>query len=184
MSKELEILEELKSNIQTEIHWYNQLSQFREEEVHKYDGNFDTIKQALQRLEAIDNSKSSKALIGLHKIGSSNYFFGDPATVDKATFNTIEQALLKSQELERLLDHERELNNHLILKEQEQEKVLKIIFEKNVNFEVFGAFETYKDYEIYYNKKFHIIEHKLTEEEFNLVKRWTNGNISSNSINM
>lgn len=49
-------------------------------------------------------------------------------------------------------------------------KALEIIKKKEVNFEVFGAFETYKDYEIYYDKKFHLIENKLTEEEFNLLK--------------
>ena len=147
-------------------------------------GICEQVKNMAQRLEAIDNSKSSKALICLHKIGNSNYFFGGPATVDKAAFDTIEQTLLKTQELERLLDHERELNNHLILKEQEQEKVLKIIEEKEVNFEIFGAFETYKDYEIYYDKKFHLTENKLTEEEFKTIKRWYDGNISSNSTNM
>ena len=50
-------------------------------------------------------------------------------------------------------------------------EVLEIIFEKRVNFEVFGAFETYEDYEIYYNKKVHLIEQKLTEEEFYSLKR-------------
>lgn len=53
-------------------------------------------------------------------------------------------------------------------------KILEIIKKKEVNFEVFGAFETYKDYEIYYDKKFHLIENKLTKEEYYLLKEVIN----------
>lgn len=62
---------------------------------------------------------------------------------------------------------------------ENQEKVLNIIKEKDVNFEVFGAFETYKDYEIYYNNKFHLIENKLTEEEFDTLKGWIDNELSN-----
>ena len=115
------------------------------------------VQEALERLESIENANPSKAIECLESF--KNFFTDRARREPNNPFNdkwlekidTIKQALLKSQE---------------------QEKVLKIIFEKQVNFEVFGAFETYKDYEIYYNKRFHLIEHKLTEEEFDKLKRY------------
>lgn len=52
-------------------------------------------------------------------------------------------------------------------------RVLDIIKNKSVDMSTFGAFETYKDYEHFYNMKFHLIENemdKLDEKEFNLLK--------------
>lgn len=123
--------------------------------------SYEIVINALQRLEAIENANPSEALEALRSLGEAL----GTLEIDKDTmlpkvvlfgnrakhYKTVEQALLKANE---------------------QEKVLKIIFEKQVDFEVFGAFDTYKDYEIYYNKRFHVIEHKLTEEEFEIVKRY------------
>lgn len=52
-------------------------------------------------------------------------------------------------------------------------KAFDVIKNKSVDISTFGAFETYEDYEHFYNMKFHLIENemdKLDEEEFNLLK--------------
>lgn len=52
-------------------------------------------------------------------------------------------------------------------------KAFDIIKNKSVDMSTFGAFETYNDYEHFYNLKFHLIEDewdKLDEKEFNLLK--------------
>ena len=96
------------------------------------------------------------------------------AELDKQLNNlkSVKQSLLKAQELEKLLDHERELNNHLILKEQEQEKVLKIVFEKNVDILELRILIKHYNAPIalkIYNSKFGK-GWQLTEEEFNFIK--------------
>ena len=67
-----------------------------------------------------------------------------------------------------------------ILKSQEQEKVLEIIFEKKVDIIYLKDSNNVDEY----NSHFGCVVCKLTKEEFDLLKRWTNGNISSNSTNM
>lgn len=61
----------------------------------------------------------------------------------------------------------------LFLKIKKELRALDIIKNKSVDMSTFGAFETYKDYEHFYNLKFHLIENecdKLDEEEFELLK--------------
>ncbi len=103
-------------------------------------GNYTTLKQALQRLESIDNAKPSEALKWLEKYKLT------------ILFNTtiVENALLKAQE---------------------QERVLEIIKEKNVNFEVLGISNNVNCY----NKvivRYSVCYKELTEEEFDTLKRW------------
>lgn len=112
----------------------------------------DTIKQALKRLEAIDNSNPSKALKGLKHI--KKYYVPEPCTA--TTYNyleIIEQSLLKTQE---------------------QEKVLEIVFEKRIDLESFYATFIENDYDYnYYEEMYGTYgKYKLTEEEFNLLKRY------------
>lgn len=59
------------------------------------------------------------------------------------------------------------------LKIKKELRAFEIIKNKSVDMSTFGAFETYEDYEHFYNMKFHLIENecdKLDEEEFNLLK--------------
>lgn len=59
------------------------------------------------------------------------------------------------------------------LKIKKELMTLEIIKKKSVDMSTFGAFETYKDYEHFYNMKFHLIENecdKLNEKEFDLLK--------------
>lgn len=107
--------------------------------------DYNDIKQALQRLESIDNAELSEALEELKKFTDLfdtryNRFYIN-------VYETIEQALLKSQE---------------------QEKVLEILFEKEVS--IFQL-KSCKNVNEYNDLKFKE-ENKLTEEEFDLVKRY------------
>lgn len=60
----------------------------------------------------------------------------------------------------------------LFLKIKKELRTLEIIKNKSVDVSTFGAFETYKDYEHFYNMKFHIKDgwDKLDEEEYKLLK--------------
>lgn len=106
----------------------------------------ESIKEKLQRLEAIDNAKSSEALECLEGL---NCGLKDDRAIhitigyfDKA-YNTIKQALLKAQE---------------------QEKVLNILFEKNVQINSLKKCKTVEEYNILWTTDI------LTQEEFNLFK--------------
>ena len=131
----------------------------------KYPKQIKILKQALQRLEAIDNANSSKALKYVNgKIADLEDDLQHYTMVDKdkckefyirenlKQLNTIKQALIKAQE---------------------QENVLEIIKEKKVDIWKFidnGIFNySYDDYYFcwnYYSCK------KLTQEEFDLLKSW------------
>ena len=107
-------------------------------------------KTKLQRLEAIDNANPSEALECLEKIKDG--FGCDMAYYDlNLEYETVEQALLKAQE---------------------QEKVLSIIKEKKVDVcELKICIDEYDDSLYQYNKR-NIEQFKLTPEEFDAVKRW------------
>jgi len=119
--------------------------------IYPYYEDFDLVLNALKRIEAIDNAKPSEALedfkIIKFKTINAGYDYG------YEVWNKIEQTLLKAQE---------------------QEKVLKIIFEKNVDIE---DIKLYKNYEDYCKGKEKWLLRKdlwLTEEEFETLKRWKN----------
>ena len=130
-SKELEALNEVRENLDLE----GCLDFINEKRI-------TDIKQALQRLESIDNTNPSEALECLEKV--------ELLTCDfewyKDNINTIKQALLKAQE---------------------QEKVLKIIKEKNVNTLLLELAENLEEY----NERI-VPNGKLTEEEFDTLKRY------------
>jgi len=108
------------------------------------------IEKELQRLEKIDNAKTGEALKGLKHI--KKYYVPEPCTA--TTYNyleIIEQSLIKAQE---------------------NEKVLEVIKEKGVDV---GYLKTCKTLEEYNSNCWNDEEDfnkKLTEEEFDLLKRY------------
>ena len=112
--------------------------------------DYELIKEALQRLEAIDNAKPSEALECLEETKKiiHNYISnGDWDNKILPKLDIVKQALIKSQE---------------------QEKVLKIIKEKEVNMQVFNQCEDVEVYNNVYKKQ---KDRQLTEKEFELLKR-------------
>ena len=93
MSKELEALETIKLEFGCDPAYYN------------LGKEFETIKQALERLEAIDNAEPTKALECLERIKTQlfGYFKSTEARTDdvedyeKLFFEPIKQALLKAE---------------------------------------------------------------------------------------
>ena len=107
------------------------------------------IEQALQRLEAIDNANSNEVMecsLKLYKmVESAGNGKGFSLNVAWEYHNTIKQTLLKAQE---------------------QEKVLSIIFEKEVDIDVLRVASSVEHYNNVQDLK------KLTQEEFDLLKRY------------
>lgn len=169
MTKELEALEFICKILKEkgiDIKWL-----FKEQ--------YNTIKQ---RLEAIDNAKPSEALRELNIIRHLEIGFdknGKSITLnDIEGLNIIKQSLIKAQEQEKVLNHERELNNRLILKTREQQRVLSIIFKKGLPLGEIAMIKqsaNYNEYNIKFSwANFKDISIQKTEEEFDLLKRWLN----------
>ena len=133
----------------------------------------DIIEQALQRLESIDNAKPSEALeclegLATHRIEYREPFeFGFSKTMPfKSTkeFQIIKYTLLKAQEQEK--------------ENAKYKRVLEIIKEKNVDIykiKKFIKLDVPKVYNLnYYNEHLWKRKHqkKLTDDEFDLLKRW------------
>lgn len=185
MSKELEALEEIRDFrygedkllvCQTEM--------------------YSTIKNALQRLEAIENTEPSEALKCLEKIKDS--FGCDMAYYNlNSEYETVEKALIKAldqekentdygsarerwkiicQTIKRMFDFDIEekwsgddkVITQTLIKSQEQAKVLEIIKEKDVDVFRFKKldFNTFNQLQ----KSCRLPE--ITEQEFELLKRW------------
>lgn len=90
MSKDLEALERIET--------------FLKENCKHYKQDIGYIKQALQRLESIDNAKPSEALSMLLEIKQQRLnFYGKLLYNDKIFFETLEPTLLKAQEQEKVL---------------------------------------------------------------------------------
>ena len=119
--------------------------------------HFDLILSKLKELQAIKESKPSEAMRCLEELGEfeTDDINGEDIKLKddndlKNYYNTIKQALLKSQE---------------------QEKVLGIIFEKNVDIIMIRMSETLDKYnQMIYKDNFNRKE--LTQEEFDLLKRY------------
>ncbi len=155
MNKEFEALEEIFKII------YNLDCGTTFEQDKKLNECRDVLNQALTELQAIKEAKPSEALEKLEEI--KNYFpyvdLGNGQEyVCQKEFNTITKALIKAQE---------------------QEKVLEIIKGKNVdiNYLRFEAVDVkqYNDYIQQLNKVSTISHWCLTQEEFDILKRWQNG---------
>lgn len=145
-----------------------------------------TIEQALQRLESIENTNPSEALESLFRIGHNHrkdYINGK----HKEDYKIVEQALLKLDFLEDAMDLPidcfsifKNRNNDevtIMRKEiyeeyQENEEILKIIFEKNVDIEMIKLYNNYEDY-CRGKEKYSIRKTLwLTEKEFKLIKKY------------
>ena len=141
MTKELEEIKTLRG--------FNQVELNNDKNINK---SLDIIEQALQRLEAIDNAEPSEALESLERV--KGYYAGGIISVEvyleeTEEYNTVKQALLKAQK---------------------QEKVLEIIFEKNVEIYWLKHSKTVEEY----NKHIKNLRDtfNLTQEEFDTLKRW------------
>ena len=140
----------------------------------------DIVNNTLQRLEAIDNAKPSEALKELELV--ENWIRDRElkiSNVIEPSLNTIKQSLLKAQEQEIDIIHYKGTVDNLrrdnaILKDikNEQEKVLEIIRKKEVNMQIFNQCEDVETYNNVYKKQ---KDRQLTQEEFDLLKRWANG---------
>lgn len=128
--------------------------------------DLDIVEEALQRLDAIDNANPSEALEELFK----TTYFGSKEEYDKINvcYNSIKIALLELKAIK----ESKEYNTigQSLLKAQAQEKVLSIIFEKNVS--IFWVRECKNVEEYNYNIPDYL---QLTEEEFELLKRYCCG---------
>lgn len=103
--------------------------------------------QSLHRLEEIENANSSQALENLKQQAIAFEHSELAIKVANENYTTIKQALLKAQE---------------------QEKVLKIIKEKEVDFYTLTDSDALDDY----NPKMNWSYRRLTQKEFDLLKRW------------
>ena len=128
----------------------NANNHFKYDTLELMDKDFQIVQQGLLRLEAIDNAKPSEAL---EKLFDTLVYSNNKIEAQKY-YDTIKNYILKAQE---------------------QEKVLKIIFEKRVNFYdvyLFTKVENYNNIMITmfgYPKEF-----LLSKEEFDLLKRYFN----------
>lgn len=108
---------------------------------------FETIFNGLKRLESIDNANPSEALECLDKMAKQIELDEDTDYWEiRNAHKTVENALQKAQE---------------------QEKVLEIIKE---NPSIVMAVKRYSTYD---NFKANNMNSNITEEEFNLLKRWS-----------
>lgn len=143
MKEYLEALETIRQHL-TFVNHDNEI-------INDYEEECNIIEKALQRLEAIDNAKPSEAL----DITNSYLKVFEEEKTDvlydiesfKQDFISVKQALLKAQD---------------------QEKVLKIMFTKTVS--IFQM-SCCKNADEYNDLKFNDNE-KLTKDEFDLLKRW------------
>ena len=182
MSKGLEALNEVRENLDFE----GCLDFINEKRI-------TDIKQALQRLEAIDSAKPSEAFNYVDRfINEMTYCLEHPKEYAKGyekeifykykySFETVvKQALIKAQEQDFnykniVIPFFDELTNvlgtndidEMLDKIKEQEKVLKIIIKKNVMIYALKVSKTVDDY-----NDFVSTDEQLTQEEFDTLKRY------------
>ena len=112
---------------------------------------YEEYQKMCQRLEAIDKSNPSEALEILLKAKQERLiFWGRLLDNDKIFFETLEPALLKSQE---------------------QEKVLKVIKKKKVDIWQLKQCD-FERYNFWIRAYYSDFRKELTQEEFDLLKRW------------
>lgn len=126
------------------------------------------IEQALQRLEQIDNAEPSEVLECLETLLDK---FGQQILI-------AEKLPRNATEITNVLEY---LNKtpqvvsikQALIKAQEQEKVLSIIYEKNVDIFELKCCSSAKEYNDSIRFKVGFIKnYELTQEEFDLLKRW------------
>ena len=151
----------------------------------EWDADYETVENYLQ---SIDNAEPSEALKELELV--ENWIRDRElkiSNVIEPSLNTIKQTLLKAQELE-ALSNEYDLQPSQIREAfivyqmfkgfnmtvgivEKHLQVLNIIFKKRVDISVLSVCETLDEYNNSYI-------HKLTQEEFDLLKRYCNENKS------
>jgi len=157
MSKELEALETIK----IKCHPNSNPSPIVDEAL-------EIVEQALQRLEAIENASPSEALKCVDILKEDGCII--TLTQGKA-LETIRQALLKAQEQENENAKLKGQVKYLTEVGTEFQKVLEIMFEKNVDIIMIRMSETLDKYNrMIYKDNFNRKE--LTQEEFYLLKRY------------
>ena len=177
----------LDRNGENQEKWHNSEAFNKAVEFEKKYGKSHTyiLKQALQRLESIDNANPSEAMKCLDTIKEENCCEDNSiGTIYYDECNTIKQALLKAQELKSennaLLEENKDLYFELELAEKKykelieyakkQEKVLEIIKERQVNIALLVTVKDVEEYNFYI--PYEEYEKYLTQEEFDLLKRW------------
>lgn len=141
------------------------------------------VSDPIKQYNKTDNTNPSEAFECLERI--REFLQNRTNTVSFQDLRDVEQALLKAQEQEEDIIHYRGTIENLrrdivLLKEikKEQEKVLEIIWKKNVDVQ-YVRYEAvnvkmYNDYISQLNKVSTINHSSLEDEEFDLLKRWKN----------
>lgn len=124
----------------------------------------DIVNKALQRLEAIDNANPSQALKRLYELESIDLYMSSAEDDDENDFisldtsywlKPIEQALIKSQEQEKV------------------PSIIKELISKHCKIELING-GTYYQIKIKVMGSGYTFGMSITEEEFDLLKRWAN----------
>lgn len=152
MSKELDLINELIEGIDN----YEKQTGIKNPPAYISRETLVRLQQALKRLEEIENVNSNGALICLENISNMQLYENIAIKNCRCDdINTIKQALIKAQE---------------------QEKVLKIIKEKEVDIQLSKHSENWLDY---YTRFKHRTgkNTELTEEEFELLNTYFGKNI-------
>lgn len=131
-----------------------------------WETHYDVIKQALTKLESIENANHSEVMNCLKELTWQLY--GDTLDIDKSRFSLpIKNALLKAQEQEKVLEiiKEKEIDIHLL-----KACITCYVDSLNAyNSEIKKLHSNHKDYQ---NKPLSF--YLLTQEEFELLKRYFN----------
>lgn len=139
------------------------------EQIIALDKVFREYQKMYQRLEAIDNANPSEALDCLESMSNEEALFR--SILSKSTVymggERIDDFSYKST-IGNMFKGAIPIIKQALLKAQEQEKVLEIIKEKNVDILLIKN----KDNVNQYNEYIEDEDDRLTEEEFDLVKRW------------
>ena len=143
----------------------NAKNHFKYDTLELVDKDFQIVQQELQRLEEIENAKPSEALRYIREfMYEMTYWMENPK---KCMKNYGMQIFGKYKyTFESIIET-------VLLKAQEQEKALEIIFEKNIDIYFLKSAVTFDEYNklIKFKAPFAL---ELTKEEFNLVKRYCN----------
>ena len=142
----------------------NANNHFKYDTLELMDKDFQIVQQELKRLEAIDNSNPNEALRCLDSLDDMFYL---------VKRRTTENGNHEEYEFYPCETKEYDIIEQALIKSQEQEKIFKIIKEKQVNFSLLMISDNVEDYN-FYIPNIPCVEHKrcLTEEEFNLLKRY------------
>ena len=165
MSKALEEIKTLRG--------FNKVELNNDENINK---SLDIIEQALQRLEAIEKGKVTDIIDNYMAFKNDNVNHSEALEELKE----LHELAYGNEETSWKIDEIR-MSSHIkqaLIKSQEQEKVLKIIFEKNVDSYILKTCLNLEHYNSEIRRKnknntySYEIWYELTQEEFELLKRY------------